>query len=160
MIQLLQALFSTMRFEQQPMRQDKSTRPAADVVKLESESASPPTPSEIQSKTTTRSRTKHDIDGDIKRLGAERIRRNGYIEANLRNELVNAQRISGVCLNLKEGQVYSNTDIKSIIQAEYDRLGMNKTAKATDIFEFADAKESKIRINCKRVYGYKILKVY
>jgi nanoRNase/pAp phosphatase (c-di-AMP/oligoRNAs hydrolase) len=68
MIQLLQALFSTMRFEQQPKWQDKSTRLAAGVVKLESESASPPTPSEIQSKTTTRSRTKHDIDGDIKRL--------------------------------------------------------------------------------------------
>lgn len=96
----------------------------------------------------------------FRELGPERIRRNGYIEANLRNELVNAHRVSGVCLNLKEGQVYSNTDIKSIIQAEYDRLGMNKTAKATDIFEFADAKESKIRINGKRVYGYKILKVY
>lgn len=68
MIQLLQALFSTMRFEQQPKWQDKSTRPAADVVKLESESASPPTSSEIQSKTKTCSRTKHDIDGDIKRL--------------------------------------------------------------------------------------------
>ena len=102
----------------------------------------------------------HEFKLYFRELGAERIRRNGYIEANLRNELVNAQRISGVCLNLKEGQVYSNTDIKSIIQAEYDRLGMNKTAKATDIFEFADAKESKIRINGKRVYGYKILKVY
>lgn len=64
----MQALFSTMRFEPQPMRQDKSARPAADVVKLESESASPPTSSEIQSKTKTCSRTKHDIDGDIKRL--------------------------------------------------------------------------------------------
>ena len=68
MIQLMQALFSTMRFEPQPMRQDKSARPAADVVKLESGSTSPPTPSEIQSKTNTCSRTKHDIDGDIKRL--------------------------------------------------------------------------------------------
>ena len=68
MIQLLQALFSTMRFEPQPKRQNKSTRPAADVVKLESESASPPTSSEIQSKTNTCSRTKHDIDGDIRRL--------------------------------------------------------------------------------------------
>ena len=68
MIQLMQALFSTMRFEPQPMRQDKSVRPAADVVKLESESASPPTSSEIQSKTNTCSRTKHDIDGDIRRL--------------------------------------------------------------------------------------------
>lgn len=68
MIQLMQALFSTMRFEPQPKRQDKCTRPAADVVKLETESASPEETSEIQSKTNTCSRTKHDINGDIKRL--------------------------------------------------------------------------------------------
>lgn len=68
MIQLMQALFSTMRFDPQPKRQDKSARPAVAVVKHETESASPPTSSEIQSKTTTRSRTKHDIDGDIKQL--------------------------------------------------------------------------------------------
>ena len=68
MIQLLQALFSTMRFEPQPMRQDKSVRPAADVVKLESESASPPTSSEISSENNKSSRGKHDIAGDLRRL--------------------------------------------------------------------------------------------
>lgn len=96
----------------------------------------------------------------FRELGPERIRRNGYIEANLRNELANAHRISGVCLNLKEGLVYSNAELKSMLQREYDRLGMNKTAKATDIVEFADAKECKIRVDGNRVYGYKILKVY
>jgi len=70
MIQLLQALFSTMRFEQQPKRQDKCTRPVVvmEVVKHETESASPEVTSEIQSKTNTCSRTKLDISGDIKRL--------------------------------------------------------------------------------------------
>lgn len=69
MIQLMQAMFSTLwGTELQPKRQDKSASPAVDVVKHETESASPPTPSEIQSKTNTCSRTKHDIDGDIKRL--------------------------------------------------------------------------------------------
>ena len=76
MIQLLQALFSTMRFEQQPKRQDKSARPAADVVKSEIMSASPVGTSEIQSKTNTCSRTKHDINGDIKRL--EQVFFNGH----------------------------------------------------------------------------------
>ncbi len=89
----MQALFSTMRFEPQPMRQDKSARPAADVVKLESESASPPTSSEIQSKTNTCSRTKHDIDGDIRRL--EEVFFNGHpmqsgfiIETSLQDLLI------------------------------------------------------------------------
>ena len=69
MIQLMQAMFSTLwGTELQPKRQDKSARPAVDVVKREIRSASPEETSEIQSKTTTRSRTKHDIDGDIKRL--------------------------------------------------------------------------------------------
>ncbi len=64
----MQALFSTMRFEPQPKRQDKSARPAVDVVKREIMSASLEETSEIQSKTTTRSKTKLDISGDIKRL--------------------------------------------------------------------------------------------
>lgn len=68
MIQLLQALFSTMRFESQPKWQENSTRPAADVVKIEDESASPKTSCDIPSKRTRNSKTKHDIDGDIKRL--------------------------------------------------------------------------------------------
>ena len=68
MIQLLQALFSTMRFEPQPKRHEVGTRSVVKVVKYETKSASPPTSSEIQSKTRTCSRTKHDIDGDIKRL--------------------------------------------------------------------------------------------
>ena len=65
----MQALFSTMRFEPQPKRQENSTRPVADVVKLEGESASPKTSScDIPSKGTRSSKIKHDIDGDIKRL--------------------------------------------------------------------------------------------
>lgn len=65
----MQSMFSTLwGDEPQPKRQDESARPAVAVVKHETESASPPTPSEIQSKTNTCSRTKHDIDGDIKRL--------------------------------------------------------------------------------------------
>lgn len=112
MIQLMQALFSTMRFEPQPMRQDKSARPAADVVKLESESASPPTSSEIQSKTTTRPRTKHDIDGDIKRL--EDAFFNGHpmqsgfiIETSLHDLLI-------VCPRKRRGKSAYNTLVKAL----------------------------------------------
>ena len=69
MIQLMLAMFNTLwGTEPQPKRQDKSARPAVDVVKREIMSASLEETSEIQSKTTTRSRTKLDISGDIKRL--------------------------------------------------------------------------------------------
>ncbi len=69
MIQLMLAMFNTLwGTESQPKWQENSTRPAADVVKHETKSASPEGTSEIQSKTTTRTRTKLDIDGDIKRL--------------------------------------------------------------------------------------------
>lgn len=65
----MQSMFSTLwGDEPQPKRQDKSARPAVAVVKHETESASPEETSEIQSKTNTCSRTKHDINGDIKRL--------------------------------------------------------------------------------------------
>ena len=65
----MQRMFSTLwGDEPQPTRQDKSARPAVAVVKHETESASPEETSEIQSKTNTCSRTKHDINGDIKRL--------------------------------------------------------------------------------------------
>lgn len=112
MIQLMQALFSTMRFEPQPMRQDKSARPAADVVKLESESASPPTSSEIQSKINTCSRTKHDIDGDIRRL--EEVFFNGHpmqsgfiIETSLQDLLI-------VCPRKRRGKSAYNTLVKAL----------------------------------------------
>lgn len=112
MIQLMQALFSTMRFEPQPKRQDISARPAVDVVKREIMSASPEETSEIQSKTTTRSRTKHDIDGDIKRL--EEVFFNGHpmqsgfiIETSLQDLLI-------VCPRKRRGKSAYNTLVKAL----------------------------------------------
>ena len=46
-----------------------------------------------------------------------------------------------------------------MIQAEYNRLGMNKTAKATDIEMFADVIPKKFTINNQRTNGYKIIKI-
>ena len=68
MIQLMQALFSTIDTAQQPKWQDKSTRPAVDVVKLENQSASPMRRSVESSKTKNGSKIPLDIAGDIKRL--------------------------------------------------------------------------------------------
>ena len=69
-------------------------------------------------------------------LGPDRIQRCAYIEANLKRELENVRRASMINIQLEPGVVYSNANIKSMIQAEYDRLGMNATAKATEITKY------------------------
>lgn len=90
-------------------------------------------------------------------LGAERIRRCAYIEANLQRELDNLSQYSNVKLDLEVGKVYSNAEIKSMIQSEYNRLGMNKTAKATDIEMFADVKKVSYKdLFNKKQNGYKL----
>ena len=92
-------------------------------------------------------------------LGAERIRRCAYIEANLRRELEDLSKWGDVSLDLEEGRTYSNTEIKTMLQAEYDRLGMNKTAKATDIVRHLNNVVSTRYIDeCgKKQNGYKLL---
>ena len=69
-------------------------------------------------------------------LGPDRIKACAYIEANLKRELENTRRASMINIQLEPDVVYSNANIKSMIQAEYDRLGMNATAKATEITKY------------------------
>jgi hypothetical protein len=54
--------------------------------------------------------------------------------------------------------VYSNAAIKKMIQDEYDRLGMNATAKATDIKKYVPGVENARYTdeNGKRQNGYKL----
>ena len=69
-------------------------------------------------------------------LGPDRIKACAYIEAKLKRELENVRRASMINIQLEPDVVYSNANIKSMIQAEYDRLGMNATAKATEITKY------------------------
>ena len=91
-------------------------------------------------------------------LGAERIRRSGYVESILRKHLEDASKFSSVNITLEQDRVYSNAEIKSMIQAEYNRLGMNATAKATDITKYVpDAVPTRFRDeNGKKQNGYKL----
>ena len=91
-------------------------------------------------------------------LGAERIRRSGYVESILRKHLEDASKFSSVNITLEKDRVYSNAEIKSMIQAEYNRLGMNATAKATDITKYVpDAVPARFRDeNGKKQNGYKL----
>lgn len=101
MIQLMQALFSTMRFDPQPKRQDKCTRPAADVVKLESESASP-----------AMVKKRYDIDDDIVRLqdtffDGHKMQSGFIIETSLQDLLI-------VCPRKRRGKSAYNTLVKAL----------------------------------------------
>lgn len=92
-------------------------------------------------------------------LGAERIKRSGYVESILRKHLEDASKFSSVNITLEREKVYSNAEIKSMIQAEYNRLGMNATAKATDITKYVpDAVSARYKDeNGKKQNGYKLL---
>lgn len=91
-------------------------------------------------------------------LGPDRIKACAYIEANLKRELDNVRRASMINLQLEPDVVYSNASIKSMIQAEYDRLGMKATAKATDILKYVpDAVPARYKDeNDKKQNGYKL----
>lgn len=91
-------------------------------------------------------------------LGAERIRRSGYVESILRKHLEDASKFSSVNIILQQDKIYSNAEIKSMIQAEYNRLNMNATAKATDITKYVpDAVPTRFRDeNGKKQNGYKL----
>ena len=91
-------------------------------------------------------------------LGAERIRRSGYVESILRKHLEDASKFSSVNITLEQDKIYSNAEIKSMIQAEYNRLNMNATAKATDITKYVpDAVPARFRDeNGKKQNGYKL----
>ena len=92
-------------------------------------------------------------------LGPEKIKRAGYIEANLKRLLSNASKVSGMCLKLNPGDVYTYAELKAMIQAEYDRLSIIKTAKATDITQFAHVKRIKETRDGKRINCYKIIEL-
>ena len=92
-------------------------------------------------------------------LGPEQIKKAGYIEANLKRLLSTASKISGMSLNLKTGDVYTNAELKTMIQAEYDRLSIIKTAKATDITQYAHVQKVKLTRDGKRINCYKIIEL-
>lgn len=92
-------------------------------------------------------------------LGPDRIKACGYIEANLKRELENVRRASLINIQLEPDVVYSNAAIKKMIQAEYDRLGMNAKAKATEITKYVSSviPARYTDENGKKQNGYKLI---
>lgn len=97
-------------------------------------------------------------------LGTKRIKALGYIKKNLENEfqiiissgnlktLISTQFFVGSKLLLR--------DIKERLQYLYDNLDIKKTAKATDIEEYFEIKDIRIKMeDGRQSKGYELLKI-
>ena len=87
----------------------------------------------------------------------ERIKANGFAPSRIDNEIANKNKeneiASLVVWEFTRGEVYSKKEVKEKLQRIYDRLGVKKTAKSTDLFNYIECSLTKkdgikaIRIN-------------
>jgi hypothetical protein len=94
-------------------------------------------------------------------LGGDKIRALSCDEYNLKKEVEAISKSGSVEYQLKQvlstGTRISKAELKKLIQQHYDKLGIKKTAKATDITKFGfDTKEVKIRVNDKYINGVEV----
>ena len=115
--------------------------------------------SEVQPMIETSPSVPTEFKKYYRELGPEQIKKAGYIEANLKRLLSNASKISGMSLNITPGDVYTNAELKTMIQAEYDRLSIIRTGKATDITQYAHVQKVKLTRDGKRINCYKIIEL-
>lgn len=100
----------------------------------------------------------------IIQLGPEKIRALGYKEALIRREITN-QELSGqndlmVCLieRFIVGNKYSLKSIKEDLLLIYNKVGITKTPKATDLEDYFNIRKCTINLkDGKRINGYEIL---
>ena len=82
----------------------------------------------------------NDIGYFFSNLPLDRIKANGYntgkmnAEIAFKNQTTEIESI--VAATFVKGQVYSKQEVKGILQGIYDRLGLKKTAKATDLSNY------------------------
>ena len=94
-------------------------------------------------------------------LGSDRIRALSCDEANLKREVEAISKEGAVehslKMNLHTGLRITKAELKALIQQHYNRLGISKTAKATDISKFGfDYKEVKIKERDRYVNGVEL----
>lgn len=96
-------------------------------------------------------------------VGPERIRANGYIEAEVLKEIKLYTEDDSLIIELKEkfiiGNRYSLKETKEMIGDIYKKLGIKQTPKASDLEKYFNLREIKINdpISNKRIAGYEIL---
>jgi hypothetical protein len=99
----------------------------------------------------------------FKKLGAEGCKRYGYNYANIKKALGVLDHDkddlkTSIYSNFKVGYEIPKSDMKVCLQAIYDKLGLTKTAKATDIEEWFEVEECKKQKNGKRSWYFRLVK--
>lgn len=103
----------------------------------------------------------------VEKLGFENMATLKYVQKSIKNELTKSsdKNLNNKVLilinreiNLSNGDFISNAEIKEKIQNVYDSLGIKKNAKATDIENWFEVKESNKRIGIDRIKGFNIIR--
>lgn len=102
-----------------------------------------------------------DIKQFFNTLGPDSLRALSYIEANIRRRIDEMYMTAQVREAAKQAfisnQFYSLQEVKSKLQAIYNRLGITRTAKATDLDGLIECAPKKMTVEGKRENGYWIL---
>lgn len=96
-------------------------------------------------------------------LGEKKVRELKYIKKNVEAALLNAdvtKNVDNKIAQLLKSEIssgfISRKDIKAILTKVYDRLGIAKVAKATDIERFYECKDTSKRVDGIKLTGYDI----
>ena len=96
-------------------------------------------------------------------LGKERIKALGYNSTKINKELENITVDKDILKQaiyeeFKTGDRITKSVIKERLSNLYNRLNLNKTAKAIDLEEWFEVRDCKIDLNGKRVNGFELVK--
>ena len=84
----------------------------------------------------------NDIAYFFNALPIERIKANGFNTGKMNNEIAYMSKTTDIASDVRDsfvkGQVYSKRKVKEVLQDIYNRWGLKRTAKATDLADYID----------------------
>lgn len=96
-------------------------------------------------------------------LGPEAIRASSYVESRIdrksRGIPCEDDLLEEITATFIPGSFYSYKQIKSTIEEIYERLGIDRTSKATDLEKWMECKPTKGMVDGKKENGYKIVRI-
>ena len=111
----------------------------------------------------TDSRIPRDFSLYYSILGSAKIRSVSYIESNIRNiidQILKKDNISGIVLHsFLIGNKYTKKYIKEKLQEIYDKQGIKRSAKASDLDNYFIIRRSIITENKKKIEGFEIIQL-
>ena len=100
----------------------------------------------------------------VDKLGVEELQRLNFHKGDIKKALLGLTNLSDdikvfKCLNFSTGEFIATAKLKQMFKDIYSKLGINKTAKGSDILYYYEAKESSSRdLNGKKIKGYIVIK--